>query len=222
MVRTEHEIRAASEKSGGVKAGVTGESAASIFGIESIAGNLSGHSFSDLVPASPVEAEHRAADGWAEEAFRRSAAKDDAGQTKRFYKRLSKNDVDLKSSPGQIIIPIAFKSFFEPLSEPQKTKAGAMQSERFFHLKYENSGEIVKNARVIFYVPSPEHPRKNSEVRFALRNRKIFDEFEQNDVLVFAQAPESKREQYAYTVKRIAHSSPDRGAYPDRFAWIVE
>ncbi len=139
---------------------------------------------------------------------------------KSFYKRLSGNDVDKKSSPGQIIIPIAFKEFFEPLSEPQRTQAGAMQSERYFNLLYENTGVIVENARIIFYEPAPGHKRKNSELRFALRNRGIFGTFGQNDVLVFTQAPQNKQGEYAYAVKRIAQDDPGMSGYPKRFAWI--
>lgn len=97
-----------------------------------------------------------------------------------------------------------------------------MQSERYFDLKYENSGEIVENARVIFYAPSPLHPRKNSEVRFALRNREIFGTFKQGDVLIFTQVPQSGDEQYLYTVKRIPRDSTEVASYPERFAWIVE
>lgn len=220
MVCTECEIRAVSARAGAAKAGADG---AALFGSEPVTGSASRYDFGHLAPAVQIRGEYEtAAAGGAEDPSGREAAEEDAGQVRSFYKRLSKNDVDLKSSPGQIIIPIAFKTFFEPFSEPQRTKAGAMQSERYFNLKYENSGEIVENARVIFYVPSPEHPRKNSEVRFALRNRAIFNTFEQDDVLVFTQAPRSGRGQYVCTVKRIAHDSPDGGAYPGRFAWIAK
>lgn len=220
MILTEDEIRAINKRDDAVKAGAAEDA---IFGTEPVTGHLYKHDFSHLTPAVQVRAEYQAAVDAAGESLSGEAAEAemDAGPSKSFYKRLSRNDVDLKSSPGQIIIPIAFKTFFEPFSEPQKTKA-AMQSERYFNLKYENSGEIVENARVIFYVPSPEHPRKNSEVRFALRNRNIFGEFQQNDVLVFTQAPKSKRGQYAYMVKRIAQNSLDRGSYSKRFDWIVE
>ena len=97
-----------------------------------------------------------------------------------------------------------------------------MQSERYFGLKYENNGETVENARVIFYVPSPLHPRKNSEVRFALRNREIFRTFEQGDVLIFTKAPQGSREQCWCTVRRVPRDSAEAASYPERFSWIAE
>ena len=149
-------------------------------------------------------------------------AEENARQSKSFFKHLSKNDVDLKSSPGQIIIPIEFKSFFEPLSEPQTTNAGAKQSERYFNIQYENSGEVVENARVIFYVPSPQAPRKNSELRFAIRNREIFKTFEQGDILIFSLAPQNKYSPFLFTVKRIPRDDPDASNYTERFSWISD
>ena len=130
--------------------------------------------------------------------------------------------MDKKSSPGQIIIPIAFKGFFGPLSEPQATRVGAMQSERYFSLLYENTGDVVENARVIFYEPAPGHKRKNSEVRFALRNRGIFDTFSKDDVLVFTQAPQSEQGQYLCSMKRVSVDSPEIEEYAGRFGWIQE
>lgn len=193
-----------------------------IFGVETIAGHPRKHDFAHLAPEIPIRGEYRAmfAATAAEEPA--TVVDEDNAPIKSFYKRLSRNDVDLKSSPGQIIIPIAYKSFFEPLSEPQKTPKGALQSERFFNVRYENTGEIVENARIIFYVPSPMHPRKNSEVRFALRSRNIFLKFEQDDVLIFTQAPQSEHGKYFYTVERIPHDSPAADNYPSRFAWIAE
>lgn len=220
LVCTESEIRVVNRRSGTVKAGTSEEH---VFGVETITGHSKKHDFSRLSPETQVRKEYRTVVvSETEEDPAHVVVEEADGPVKSFYKRLSKNDVDLKSSPGQIIIPIAYKEFFAPFSEPQRTPKGAMQSERYFNLKYENSGEIVENARVIFYVPSPLHPRKNSEVRFALRNRDIFGTFEQGDVLVFTQAPQSMQGQYAYTVARVSRSSSEISAYPERFAWIVE
>lgn len=222
FVCTESEIRVTNRRSGSaqIATGEWGENA--VFGAEPITVKARKHDFGYLAPETEIRDEYRALVSEKGENMTAPPVVTDDGPTKSFYKRLSKNDVDLKSSPGQIIIPIAYKAFFEPLSEPQKTPKGAMQSERYFDIKYENSGEIVENARIIFYVPSPIHPRKNSEVRFALRNREIFGSFKQGDVLVFTQVAQSERGQYRYTVKRIPNNSSDANAFPERFAWIVE
>lgn len=223
LVCTESEIRVTNKKVTSTKTTTGTSEGTSVFGAEPITGRARKHDFSHLAPETEIREEYRnvvlAADN---STTVPPVTVTDSGPAKSFYKHLSKNDVDLKSSPGQIIIPIAYKSFFEPLSEPQRTPKGAMQSERYFSLKYENSGEIVENARVIFYVPSPLHPRKNSEVRFALRNREIFGTFEQGDVLIFTQVPQSGHEQYLYTVKRVPRDSAEATSYPERFAWIVE
>ena len=220
MVCTESEIRVVSKRSGLVKSGIIEEP---VFGVETITGHSKKHDFGRLAPETQVRKEYRTVVvSESVEAPAPVVAEEVDGPAKSFYKRLSKNDVDLKSSPGQIIIPIAYKELFEPFSEPQKTPKGAMQSERYFNLRYLNSNEIVENARVIFYEPSPLHPRKNSELRFALRNRNIFSKFEQGDVLIFTQAPKSTQGQYVLIVERIPHDSPRINFYPERFAWIVE
>lgn len=223
LVCTESEIRVTSKKAASTKTTSGASEGTLVFGAEPITGRARKHDFSHLAPETEIREEYRnvvlAVD------YRTAVTPitvADNGPAKSFYKRLSKNDVDRKSSPGQIVIPIAYKSFFEPLSEPRRTPKGAMQSERYLGLKYENTGEVVENARVIFYVPSPLHPRKNSEVRFALRNREIFGTFEQGDVLIFTQVPQSGREQYLYTVKRVPHDSAEAASYSERFAWIVE
>lgn len=220
LVCSESELRAAG-KTADPAAGASME--IPVFGAEPVTGCARKHDFSRLAPETGIRDEYRsAALAEGDHTAAPSAAVVASGPSKSFYKRLSKNDVDLKSSPGQIIIPIAFKSFFEPFSAPQKTPKGAMQSERYFGLKYENNGETVENARVIFYVPSPLHPRKNSEVRFALRNREIFRTFEQGDVLIFTQAPQGSREECWCTVRRVPRDSAEAASYPERFSWIAE
>lgn len=225
LLCSENEIREMNKKTADTKTVKTagGSGKAALFGTEPIAGKARKHDFNYLAPETTIREEYRSPAVKAGDTTVAPAAdaKDD-GMVKSFYKRLSGNDVDLKSSPGQIIIPILYKSFFEPLSEPKQTPKGAMQSERYFKVKYENSGEVVENARVIFYVPAPFHPRKNSEVRFALRNREIFKTFQKGDVLLFKRAPRSCREQYLCTVTRIPHDSAEAAQYPGRFAWIAE
>lgn len=223
LVCTEREIYVTSKKSTFAKTATDDSKENSVFGTEPITSRARKHDFSHLTPKTEIRKEYQSVVVKVGDSVTAMVnGVEDSGPAKSFYKRLSKNDVDLKSSPGQIIIPIAYKSFFEPLSEPQRTPKGAMQSERYFGLKYENNGEIVENARVIFYVPSPLHPRKNSEVRFALRNREIFGTFEQGDVLIFTQAPQNSPGQYLYTIKRVPRNSADAASYPERFAWIVE
>ncbi len=212
MVSTESELRMASQGAGAAGA----EREGSIFGLEYFPGSGARPDFS----AFALAPEKDEGAGGAE--IEAGASEADNGPAKSFYKRLSGNDVDKKSSPGQIIIPIAFKGFFGPLSEPQATRVGAMQSERYFSLLYENTGDVVENARVIFYEPAPGHKRKNSEVRFALRNRGIFDTFSKDDVLVFTQAPQSEQGQYLCSMKRVSVDSPEIEEYAGRFGWIQE
>lgn len=207
LVSTERELRAKNEAA---RAGAEGER---LFGLELfvVGGRRSG--LAHFSAPEPERAERPDAAG--------QTGEETAEGEKGFYKRLSGNDVDKKSSPGQVIIPIAFKGFFGPLSEPQETRVGAMQSERYFNLLYENTGELVENARVIFYEPAPEHKRKNSEVRFALRNRGIFDTFRKDDVLVFTQAPKGE-ERYLCAMKWVRADSPEAERYLGRFGWIQE
>lgn len=211
LVSTESELHAARQ-------GVSVEREDSVFGLELFQGSGARPNFAP--PARPQREEVPAQDGGI--ADEDGDAEGDEGPVKRFYKRLSANDVDKKSSPGQIIIPIAFKGFFDPLSEPQRTRVGAMQSERYFNLLYENTDEVVENARVIFYEPAPGHKRKNSEVRFALRNRGIFDAFGKDDVLVFTQAPRGDQGRYLCTMEWVSVDSPEMDRYPGRFGWIQQ
>lgn len=211
MVSTESELRAAGR--GADEAGAERED--SLFGLEFFPGSGARPDFSAFTLTPDRD------EGAGEAENESGGAEAGGAPAKSFYKRLSGNDVDKKSSPGQIIIPIAFKGFFGPLSEPLETRVGAMQSERYFNLLYENTGELVENARVIFYEPAPEHKRKNSEVRFALRNRGIFDTFRKDNVLVFTQAPKGE-ERYLCSMKRVSVDSPEIEEYAGRFGWIQE
>lgn len=190
----------------------------SLFKAHPAASHIRKHSFDELSPEVKVRKEYRISPAVSAKVEASPDEPEADRPFKAFYKRLSRNDVDLKSSPGQIIIPIAFKPFFEPLSEPIKTEAGAVQSERYFNVKYENTDELIENARIIFYVPSPQAPRKNSEVRFALRKRSVFSTLEQDDILVFTPAP--KNSDYICTIRRVPHDSAESDKYTARFGWL--
>lgn len=105
-----------------------------------------------------------------------------------FWKKLSGYDVSLTSSPGQIVIPIKFKSYFPPFSSIVFTPKNAQQSDVFFNVIFidHNGNRIqIKNVRAIHYIPAPSHPRPNEELRFTFRDRKIFSLLERDDILEF-------------------------------------
>lgn len=106
-----------------------------------------------------------------------------------FFKALSGNDVSLKDSPGQIIIPIAFLPFFGELEvqKDEKSSGGPSQSHREFPLVYRREGveTKVKTGRVILYEPAALHKRQNNEARFTFRDRQILESLKKDDVLVF-------------------------------------
>lgn len=137
-----------------------------------------------------------------------------------FWKKLSKNDVSLTSSPGQIIIPISFLEYFPPLSDPIITQSGAEQSDAFFNVIYESpSGDIVKieNARVIFYEPAPWHPRPNSEIRFTFRNHEILTGLGKEDLLEFRRSYEPS---VWFIIRHIKPTSDEYENYQGRFSTL--
>ena len=106
-----------------------------------------------------------------------------------FWKVLSGNDVSTTSSPGQIIIPIEFKDFFEPLTLTKPPDAGGKgrQWEASFSVQFvDGTFRIIANdARCIIYEPETGHPRPNTECRFTFRNREILKRLGKGDILVF-------------------------------------
>ena len=108
---------------------------------------------------------------------------------KGFWKRLSAWDVNKKSSPGQIQIPQEFGRFFPDLSEPVIMKSGGEQSDAYFNVLFVDAtgkATLVENARLILYVPAPDHLRQNQEYRFTFRHREgVFDILEKGDLLEF-------------------------------------
>ncbi|HIH37048.1 MAG TPA: hypothetical protein HA232_03990 [Methanocellales archaeon] len=105
-----------------------------------------------------------------------------------FWKRLSNNDVSLTSSPGQIIIPIRFLPLFPDFSERTTNPNGAQQAHIFFTIAYTNvegNRYQINNVRAIHYIPAPDHPRPNQEIRFTFRNQTILESLNKDDILVF-------------------------------------
>lgn len=125
-----------------------------------------------------------------------------------FFKRLSKNDVSLTDSPGQIIIPRAFLSFFDELNIKRDRSAGGgpRQRHREFTLTYVDGDYQVEvdTARVVLYVPAAAHSRRNPEMRFTFRDRDVLERLSEGDMLEF------RRERGEVVVERH-----DAGWVPD-------
>lgn len=105
-----------------------------------------------------------------------------------FWKRLSPSDVSLTSSPGQMIIPRQYLSFFPPLGTLNNTKSGGKQGDAFFNVDYHepnNPPRVVADARVIWYEPAPNHKRQNVDLRFTFRNREVLESLQVGDILEF-------------------------------------
>jgi hypothetical protein len=105
-----------------------------------------------------------------------------------FFKKLSKFDASPSSAPGQIIIPIRFRSFFPDLTvEKDETAIGGVrQSAVEFPVTFiQEQWSHPANARVILYEPASDHPRPNAELRFTFRSIAIRDALKPDDLLVF-------------------------------------
>ena len=106
-----------------------------------------------------------------------------------FFKRLSRNDASLTDSPGQMIIPRRFLSFFPEMEESMDKSAGGGSRQRSctFPLTYLNGEKEIEvpGARAMLYVPAEGHKRRNPELRFTFRNREILEEIDEGDFLVF-------------------------------------
>lgn len=134
-----------------------------------------------------------------------------------FYKALSANDVSLDSSPGQIVIPIRFTAFFEPLEvqKDESSEGGVRQSHRILPVIFrdrvtDDFSTRVESTRAVLYEPAEEHPRPNDELRFTFRNRDVFERLSKDDVLTF-----ERDEQGMIVVER--HPA---GSFPDRYDWL--
>ena len=97
-------------------------------------------------------------------------------QSEGFYKKLSHNDVSLKSSPGQIIVPIRFRSLFGQLdvTSDKTASGGPKKEEATISGTFLNGDTTIDfSGRVILYTPATTHKRPNAEIRFTFRNRRI-------------------------------------------------
>ena len=111
-----------------------------------------------------------------------------------FFKQLSNNDVSLVGSPGQIIIPIGFLSFFGQLnvSKDESATGGPRQLDADLTVTFTDGtySKVVPTARVILYEPAATHKRPNSEVRFTFRDREgVSSRLSAGDVLAFGRDP---------------------------------
>lgn len=105
-----------------------------------------------------------------------------------FWKKLSKWDVSTSSAPGQIIIPIRFMHLFPSFSGLTPTPSEAQQEEVYFNIIFESEGgeqTYLENVRAIHYVPAQSHGRPNPELRFTFKNRNVFSQLKNGDVLAF-------------------------------------
>lgn len=124
-----------------------------------------------------------------------------------FWKKLSEFDVSSTSAPGQIIIPIRYIHIFPPMSGLTLQPSGGWQEEVVFDISFEANGkaELVEGVRAIRYVPAPNHPRSNIELRFTFHNRTILNKLKKDDVLEFRR---SKNQKAWFLVKLITQSNP--------------
>lgn len=140
-----------------------------------------------------------------------------APEKRRFYKALSANDVSPDSSPGQIVIPIRFRDFFEPLKvqKDESSQGGVRQSDHVFSVRFrdrvsDNFTKLVDSARAVLYEPAEEHPRPNDELRFTFRDQEIFERLSEDEFLTFQQGEGGR-----IVVERHAANS-----FPNRYDWM--
>ena len=131
-----------------------------------------------------------------------------------FWKRLAENDVDPSSSPGQIIIPLKYQSIFPQLKK-DKTDVESRQESIIFDVLFKegNKNEInLDGVRIIKYIPAPNHPRKNVDLRFTFRNKGFIRKiWEVGDVLIFKKSNNINRPLY---IQLLEKDSPEMKKYP--------
>ncbi|MFC3469038.1 phospholipase D family protein [Massilia oculi] len=131
-----------------------------------------------------------------------------------FYKKLSKHDASLTQAPGQIIIPIEFKTFFPPLTLQwdKINDGGSRQSEVKFPAIFKDGkySKDLADARFVLYEPAPNQKRKNPESRFTFHDREVFKRFSEGDVILF------KTESGKVVIER--HT--DAGNREKKYAWL--
>jgi TIR domain len=146
-----------------------------------------------------------------------------AGGLTGFWKLLSANDVSTTSSPGQIIVPIVFRGFFEPLSQTKAADGGGKgrQWDATFPVDF-SDGSFTRSvkARCIVYEPETGHPRQNTECRFTFRDREILERLSEGDILVFQK---TGVERPRFLVEKFAPSDPRVSVLKRtgaRFGWL--
>ena len=125
--------------------------------------------------------------------------------------------VSATSAPGQIIIPISLRDFFPDFVNAETKANGARQEECFFDLLFVGSAGRnipVHNARAILYIPAPNHPRPNQEIRFTFRNKDVFSLLQAGDILVFEETPDLDT---PFIVKQIKITDAEYSNYSGRF-----
>ncbi|MDD5163762.1 MAG: phospholipase D family protein [Candidatus ainarchaeum sp.] len=133
-----------------------------------------------------------------------------------FWKKLSKNDVSQTSSPGQIVIPIQFLTYFPPFSDWVTTESDARQADVFFNIiMLDSAGEKnrLNNVRAIHYLPAPTHARKNQELRFTFLNRTMLNSLSSGDILEFKL---TDNPDVWFIVRVISKSSTEYSSFGDK------
>lgn len=134
-----------------------------------------------------------------------------------FWKRLSRNDVSLRGSPGQIIIPKAFRELFPATVQTREADEGGKgrQWECTLSVRYRDEASVqdVPAARFIIYEPKADHPRPNIESRFTFRTRGILESLREGDVLVFRRTPQGP---HWFEIERIPVRSRRQAEFPER------
>ncbi|MDX6270021.1 MAG: hypothetical protein QOD28_1244 [Acidobacteriota bacterium] len=127
---------------------------------------------------------------------------------KGFWKVLSPNDVSLTSSPGQIIIPIKFRSFFEPLPLTKQPDAGGKgrRWDDLLDVQFTDGAYVlIVTARCIIYEPETGHPRPNTECRFTFRSKDILARLNAGDILLFTHSTSAN---LRFEVEKIPPTDP--------------
>ena len=130
-----------------------------------------------------------------------------------FWKMLSNWDVSQKSSPGQIVIPIQFLNFFPELDNYTETEKNAIQADHKLEVEFIDeidaaNSQNADDARIILYMPADDHKRRNEELRFTFRVRKILEVLNAGDILEFHPTGRAKPDMI---VTRRAPSQQNQG-----------
>ena len=151
----------------------------------------------------------------AKSAAKKPSSSPTAAGSRSFWKALSKWDVNPGSSPGQMVIPKEFWSFFPKLSVQHDHTAtgGSRQSEAVFAAKYIDGIKTkdLAETRIILYEPAANHPRPNPELRYTLLDKEIMSQLSEKDILEF-----SRDAQGLVVVRR----RPPGSRSPGRWGWF--